>query len=65
MCIIACLIYIMHTGTSKYLSAKVPDGTSNLKSAVEYCMKGMRLLYQMHAFIHGGGEDKRYIKAAH
>ena len=30
----------MITGTSKYLSAKVADGTSNLKNTVEYCMRG-------------------------
>ena len=32
---------IMHTGTSKYLSANVPDGTSILKNTVDYCIKGM------------------------
>ena len=46
----------MHTGTSKYLSAKVPDGMSNLDN-VEYCMKGMydneNILYQMQAFVRG------------
>ena len=57
---------IMHTGTSKYLSAKVPDGTSNLENTVEYCIKGM---YDNETIIPnagfhtgvviGGGEDKR------